>query len=169
MQHSQGMYDLWSDADVCKYSGIVKDYDGNLIDTPVAGRTKSDLIIDFWLRAVVDGWGFRWAVLLLDSDEAFTGTVGFNSLTTCSQIAYHLLPKHWGQGIMTEASEAAIDWRRGNGATEIEAFTEPKNIPAIALARRLGMIATDTVFERARRYRMSVFRETGFDPSLATG
>lgn len=154
MDHSLGMYGLWSDPYVCKYSGIVKDYNGNLIDTPVAGRTKSNLIIDFWQRAVVDGWGLRWAVLLQDSDEAFTGTVGFNSLTTCSEIAYHLLPKHWGQGIMTEACEAAIDWRRGNGATQIEAFAEPKNIPAIALARRLGMIATYTVFERAQRYRM---------------
>lgn len=154
--HSQGMYDLWADASVCKYSGTVKDYRGNAINTPVASHNESDLIIDFWLRAVADGWGFRWAILLLDADNTFIGTVGFNSLTACPEIAFHLLPRHWGQGFMTEASEAAIDWRRGHGATEIEAFIEPENISAIALARRLGMKATDAVVERARRHRMSL-------------
>ncbi len=156
LAHSQGMYDLWADASVCKYSGPVTDYRGNVIDTPVASHNESDLIIDFWQRAVADGWGLRWAILSLDEDDAFIGTVGFNSLTACTEIAFHLLPQHRGQGFMTEASEAAIDWRRGIGATEIEAFIEPENISAIALARRLGMKATDAVVERARRHRMSL-------------
>lgn len=59
--YSQEMFELWSDAEVCKFSGAVKD-----------------------------------------------------SLENCSEIAFHLLPKHWGKGIMTEASQAAIEWRRSN-------------------------------------------------------
>lgn len=156
MEHSQGMFDLWSDADVCKFSGTVTDHDRNVIEMPAATPVQSDLIIEFWLMAATDGWGFRWAVLLPDSEDAFAGTVGFNSITDCSEIAYHLLPRHWGKGIMTEASEAAIQWQRSNGASEIEAFIEPGNTPSIALARRLGMAATDTFSDGAQRYRMSL-------------
>lgn len=155
MQHSNGMFDLWSDADVCRYSGTVTDYDRNVIDMPAKTLVDSDLIIDFWLKAAKDGWGFRWAVVLTNTAD-FVGTVGFNSLTQCSEIAYHLLPQHWGKGVMTEATKAAIQWRRDEGALEIEAFVEPENAPSIALAERLGMEATDDFSEGAQRYRMTL-------------
>ena len=58
-----------------------------------------------------------------DNDE-FTGTVGFNSLSECSKIAFHLLPKYWGRGIMSEASIAAIEWRRIQG-TCLQLGNEP--------------------------------------------
>ena len=35
MAHSSGMYELWADDYVCKYSGKVEDYEGHLIETPV--------------------------------------------------------------------------------------------------------------------------------------
>ena len=154
-KHSFGMYNLWSDPDVCRYSGVLRNYERNPIETPVSTQTASDQIVDFWLRAAEDGWGFRWAVIATEVDE-FTGTVGFNSLGDRSEIAYHLLPKHWGKGVMTEASKAAIEWRRDNGALEIEAFIAPENSPSIALAVRLGMSATDEFAEGAQRHRMTV-------------
>ena len=152
MQHSQGMFHLWSNSEVTWYSGIVKDYDGIVIEMPVRNKQDSNLIIDFWIKAAEEGWGFRWAVIL-KSENVFTGTVGFNSVSGCYEIAYHLIPAYWGKGIMTEASLAAISWAEENGASEIEAFAEPQNIPSIALAERLGMEATDTYSEGARRYR----------------
>ena len=153
---SEGMFSLWSDADVCRYSGTVTDYDRNAIEMPAATCAESDKIIDFWLKATNDGWGFRWVVRITDKDE-FTGTVGFNSLNECSEIAFHLLPKYWGKGIMSEASIAAIQWRRSQGTcSEIEAFVEPENAPSIALIERLGMKATDVFSEGAQRYRLSV-------------
>ena len=155
-KHSQGMFDLWSDADVCRYSGIVRDYDGNVIDLPASSCEDSNRILDFWLSAAADGWGFRWAVLLLGSAEWFTGIVGFNSVKDCSEIAYHLIPTFWGQGVMTEAAGAAIDWQRGNGVTEVEAFIDPENTAAIALAARLGMTGTDQYRDGARRYQKNL-------------
>ena len=145
---SAGMYALWSDPAVCEYSGTVRDYAGNVIDMPARTREASDRIIDFWQRAAADGWGFRWAVSL---EGEFTGTVGFNSLRECAEIAYHLRPTFWGRGIMQEAATAAIAWL-GDRATAVEAFIEPDNQASIALAIRLELHATPTFSEGAQRY-----------------
>ncbi|MEP2979640.1 MAG: GNAT family N-acetyltransferase [Lentilitoribacter sp.] len=151
LSHSEGMFALWSDASVCEYSGAVRDYDGNIIKLPAQTRFESDLIIDFWLKASNDGWGFRWAVILLESNF-FTGTVGFNSLGRTSEIAFHLLPMFWGSGIMNEASHKAIEWSIERGVSEVEAFIAPENSRSIALAQRLEMIATQEYSEGVERY-----------------
>lgn len=150
--HSAGMFRLWSDPDVCRYSGVVTDRHGTIIEMPAASAHESNRIIEFWLDAAADGWGFRWAVVISGSEEAFAGTVGFNSLTACSELAYHLLPEFWGHGIMAQACRTAIGWRCSRECSEIEAFIEPGNRASIALALRLGMEATDTFYEGAQRY-----------------
>ncbi|MFK7992936.1 MAG: GNAT family N-acetyltransferase [Granulosicoccus sp.] len=154
MKHSQGMFELWSDPAVCEFSGIVHDYDQNVIPTPTTTRQDSDRIIDFWLRAAFDGWGFRWAVVLPGHENPFAGTLGLNSLSECAEIAYHLLPVHWGKGFMAEASRKAIEWLRGHGAIQLEAFIKPENRSSITLAMQLGMKATDAFQEESQRYSM---------------
>ena len=148
-EHSDGMFELWSDPGVCRYSGVVKDYDGNVLATPIKTQAHSDLIIDFWLRAADDGWGFRWAVLL---EGEFSGTIGFNSLQTCAEIAYHLIPKHWGKGIMAEAFIESSRWAAAQGITELEAYIEPDNDGSKTLAMRMGMQPTGQLSEGAERY-----------------
>ena len=150
--HSRLMFDLWSDPDVCRYSGIVSDYEGKQLPMPAATIAVSDKIVDFWQRASADGWGFRWAIL---EPETYTpiGIVGFNGLGLASEIAYHLHPAHWGKGFMSEAVTAAVDWRLARGGcAELEAFIDPANERSIALAERLGFCGTDIVVEGARRY-----------------
>ncbi|MEL6523230.1 MAG: GNAT family N-acetyltransferase [Pseudomonadota bacterium] len=149
--HSDGMFALWSDASVCEYSGTINDYDGNVINMPARNKAESDCIIDFWLRAFDDGWGFRWAIIVLE-DNSFAGTIGFNSLDSSYEIAFHLLPLFWGRGIMTEAAKKAIQWSIDDGALEIEAFIEKENSRSSALARRLEMVATHEYSEGAQRY-----------------
>ena len=152
MSHSSGVFELWSDPEVCRYSGVVRDYAGEVINMPAASSNDSDRIIDFWIRAAEDGWGFRWAVLTNKDGGRFAGMIGFNSLTACAEIAYHLLPGQWGNGIMTEAAGAAVDWVKRNGSSELEAFIEPENRPSAALAERLGMTATGAFSEGAERF-----------------
>ncbi|MEO1700604.1 MAG: GNAT family N-acetyltransferase [Pseudomonadota bacterium] len=149
--HSGGMFALWSDAMVCEYSGTIKDQSDNVVAMPAQTRAASDLIIDFWLRASVDEWGFRWAIILPE-ENSFAGTIGFNSLCNPFEIAFHLRTVFCGRGIMTEACIAAIQWSTENGASGIEAFISPKNIRSLALARRIGMDATDEFSEGAQRY-----------------
>ena len=157
--HRPGMFDLWSHPDVVRYSGRIRDSLGNPITAPVASVSDSDRILEFWLQARWEGWGFRWegwgfrwAVCRGGSHDCL-GTVGFNSIGTCSEIAYHLHPDHWGKGYMTEAAQAALDWLGGGENRHlVEAFIEPPNAQSIALARRLGFHATDSMSEGAQRY-----------------
>ena len=159
MQHSAGMFALWSHPEVCRYAGPVADYDRNPIPMPAANAAASDLIIDFWLRAAADGWGMRWAIEDR-ATSAFRGIVGYNSLTTCAEIAYHLLPAFWGQGMMHEAAQRAIDDRRAAGVRQIEAFIEPANAASIALAERLGLSPQPEFSEGAQRYLMTLSADT---------
>jgi len=122
---------------------------------PAASPAESDKIIDFWRRAATDGWGFRWAIIDR-STSLFVGHIGFNSLGALSEIAYHLLPAHWGKGIMSEAGRAAIDWAlKTNPETTLEAFIEPDNAASIALIERLGLTATGAFSEGAQCYRFT--------------
>lgn len=150
--HSQGMFELWSCPEVCEYSGVVCDYDRNVLPMPAGSDEVSDKIIDFWLHAAADGWGLRWAMIRVE-DGAFIGAVGFNSLADCSELAYHLHPDAWGRGYMLEACKAAVSWvEQTYQCTSIEAFIEPENQQSIALALRLGLKASGPVDDGAQRY-----------------
>lgn len=152
-RHSGGIFRMWQNPDVAQFSGAVEDKLGNKIQTPVKMRSESDRLIEFWLNAACEGWGFRWAVIQTKDDDLI-GHLGFNSLLDCFEIAYHLHPDFWGKGFMLEASDAAIAWAREKNAVAIEAFIEPENLRSIALALKLGMSGTDTHQEGARRYHL---------------
>lgn len=143
---------MWSQAVVQKYSGPAVDEHGHPIDMPASSVDASDGLIRFWLQAAEQGWGFRWAVLLVEQENRCVGHIGFNSLGECSELAYHLNPDYWGQGIMTEAALLALAWGKSEGATALEAYIEPGNTSSEALALRLGMHATDEYSEGARRF-----------------
>jgi [ribosomal protein S5]-alanine N-acetyltransferase len=150
--HTNGMFALWSNEKVIKYSGKIQGYDGNQILMPARQQTQSDLIIDFWIKAAESGWGLRWAVMFNDLKKSFAGTIGFNSLKDNYEIAFHLLPDYWGKGIMTEASTSIINWATKRNAESVIAFIEPENLPSVRLAERLGLLPTDEFSEGARKY-----------------
>ncbi len=154
--HEAGMYRLWSNADVCRHSGAITDYAGDAIPSPMRTVDDSNRLINFWLRAADAGWGFRWAVMSRETGN-FMGAAGFNALGPCSGFAAHLHPDHWGKGIMSEASRAAIDWRLQPDScpdicTSLDAEIAPDNIASIRLAGRLGLQPTDEFIEGHRRY-----------------
>ncbi len=159
-KHSRPMFSLWSHPDVCRFSGTVTDYDRVEIPMPAASSEDSDRIIDFWQRAAVDGWGFRWAILERSSGH-MVGHIGFNSIGPTFEIAYHLHPDHWGKGIMLDAAQAAIGWaRRSHPGAELDAFIEPDNQGSIRLASRLNFVPTDEFSDGAQRYRLAADART---------
>ena len=161
--HSLGVFNLWSNPDVCRYSGPVVDYDGNILDTPCTTVGQSDKIIEFWEQAARDGWGFRWSILQPESGTArFMGTVRFNAISPVAEIAYHLHPGFWGKGYMLEATTAAIEWAGANLRSDrIEAFIEDDNMRSIRLATRLGFVATRRYKERSQQYLLVVSPTSG--------
>ena len=151
-QHSTGMYRLWSQEAVCRYSGPAVDRSGEPIRLPAVDPADSDKIIDFFVRLAAAGRGFRWALLAGDG-RAFAGAIGFNALSPRAELAFHLHPEFWGKGLMREAAEAALGWVRGDRPdVEVEAFIEPENGASIALATRLGFRPTGSFQGGAQGY-----------------
>lgn len=102
MNHSLGMFDLWSKAVVCEYSGSAEDFNGNPIRLPAVVAADSDKIIDFFLQYQRRSEKARWA-MMIEEGRHFIGALGFNSIGQCSELAYHLNPDYWGKGFMSEA------------------------------------------------------------------
>jgi ribosomal-protein-alanine N-acetyltransferase len=156
LAHSAGMFDLWSREEVCRHSGPAYDYAHRSIPLPARSPADSDKVIDFFVRSAAEGTRFRWA-LLTRADGLFVGAAGFNTLRRCSEYAYHLDPRFWGQGLMTEASLMAMAWLAGRpGCTQVEAFIDPANLASIRLATRLGLRPTGESEDGAGRYAASV-------------
>jgi ribosomal-protein-alanine N-acetyltransferase len=136
--HSLAMFELWSNEEVCRYSGAMIDAAGHSISSPVLTIQDSDRILDYWLRARQAGVGFRWALVSRETGS-FLGTAGFNTLGTCSEYAYHLHPSEWGRGLMSETTVAALEWASSQeSCAEVEAFIDRGNDRSIALVLRNG-------------------------------
>jgi RimJ/RimL family protein N-acetyltransferase len=137
ISHAQGMFDLWREPAVCAYSGSAVDWEGQAIELPARTRAESDRLLHFWLERASAETGFRWAVSLLDPAR-FVGAIGFNTLGSCAEYAYHFVPKFWGMGLAKESSELAMSWMFSKTTNSIEVFVEPANRESIRLATRLG-------------------------------
>jgi ribosomal-protein-alanine N-acetyltransferase len=156
LAHSAGMFSMWRERDVCRFSGPVRDFDGLPIALPAENPADSDRIIDFFLRSRAEGTRLRWALITRDEGR-FVGATGFNSLGSCSDYAYHLHPGAWGRGLMSEASGLAIGWLRDQeGSAEVEAFIHPDNRSSIKLCSRLGFQPTGEIVDGAVRYRLAL-------------
>jgi ribosomal-protein-alanine N-acetyltransferase len=157
LTHSAGMFAMWRDPEVCRYSGPGFDLAGRPIRLPAETPDDSDKIIVFFLKGAADGERFRWAMLRRE-DRAFVGAIGFNRLGACAGLAYHLHPTFWGQGLAFEAAGLALAWLRARpDAVEVEAYVEPANTASVRLAERLGLRATgETEAGVADRYLMAL-------------
>jgi [ribosomal protein S5]-alanine N-acetyltransferase len=140
--HSVGMFLLWSDPEVCRFSGPSVDVFGRSISMPARSPSDSDAIIDYFVQARSNGTGFRWALVLAE-DGSFVGTLGLNEVGDRSEIAFHMRPAFWGRGLMTEAVDAVLQWlQQDTQCLEVEAFINPQNGSSVRLVRRMGMFPT---------------------------
>lgn len=147
--HSAGMFALWSQEDVCRYAGAALDVEGRPITLPASVAADSDRILTFFVQRAAAGLGFRWAMMRAP-DETFIGAVGFNHLGACPELACHLHPDAWGQGLMAEACRAALAWLPD--VSQVQAFIDPENRASIRLIQRLGFQATGDVQNAVERY-----------------
>src|SRR6266702_2607303 len=83
----------------------------------------------------------RWAVQRRD-DGAVVGGLGIRLLPPFDEdleLSWQLHPAAWGQGYATEASRALAEWAFTQDTEELFAVARPKNVRAIATAKRLVM------------------------------
>jgi RimJ/RimL family protein N-acetyltransferase len=56
------------------------------------------------------------------------------------EIAWALLPEHWGTGLATESAVGAIGWARTLGLDEVVAFTLPHNAASRRVMEKAGLV-----------------------------
>ena len=86
--------------------------------------------------------GFRW-IITLKGDERPIGTLGYYkwspSASYQAEMGYDLEKQHWGEGIMTEAMMAVIDFGfEKMELNRIEVFIMPRNKRSIRMIKNLG-------------------------------
>jgi [ribosomal protein S5]-alanine N-acetyltransferase len=79
------------------------------------------------------------------ADAALVGWAGFlhGHAPPVLEIAYALLPEHWGRGIAVEATRAVMTWgARHLRMTEFHASTDAPNLASIRVLEKLGFRET---------------------------
>jgi ribosomal-protein-alanine N-acetyltransferase len=130
-----GIFRNFSDPEVAKW----------FFEEPYTRMEQVDEIIQAFSQEFEQGEGLTWAIALKGSGE-FVGTCGYGEVEVGSrgEIGFDLAKDHWGQGLMSEALQAAIDYgfeRLGLG--KVEAHTYAANARANRLLRKLGFRLED--------------------------
>ncbi|MCI1217467.1 GNAT family N-acetyltransferase [Bifidobacterium crudilactis] len=95
------------------------------------------------------GW-LNWIVRRLDNAAA----IGFVQATLhCShespraEIAWVIGAQHHGKGYATEASNRMVAWLQAQEVNTLIAHIHPRNHASAAVARKLGLSATETIVD----------------------
>ncbi|MFM9986949.1 MAG: GNAT family N-acetyltransferase [Flavobacteriales bacterium] len=87
--------------------------------------------------------GFTWAICT-KAERTFIGIIGFYRLDKDifrGELGYSMLPEFWGQGIMSEAIQAALDFGFNQiGFNSIEADINPDNAASAKILLRNGFL-----------------------------
>jgi RimJ/RimL family protein N-acetyltransferase len=115
--------------------------------------TLDELRVRYARQVLGEGW-FNWMLRLRDDGRL----VGFVQATLRGDeaiLAWLVAPEEQGRGLATEAATAVIEWLPTAGASSFTAFIHPDNVASEAVARRLGLAATDVVKDGETQWRSS--------------
>ena len=85
---------------------------------------------------------YQWAIVPKEMGEPIgsIAVVELNEKAESAEVGYALSRRYWGQGIMTEAFQAVIDFLFGEvGVLRIEAGHDPNNPASGAVQRKCGL------------------------------
>jgi ribosomal-protein-alanine N-acetyltransferase len=119
--------------------------------TPWQDPQKAAERISWYNQAAIDNIACRWAITQ-GAEDRLIGSVGFHSLSVehfRGEIGYDLMPTFWGQGIVSEAVRAVIQFGFEQiGFHRIEAIVDPNNAASAGVLRKVGF--TEEGFLRQR-------------------
>jgi RimJ/RimL family protein N-acetyltransferase len=156
MRHTLGMESIetkrlklrqWNESDFTNFARYYADegnarYVGGQKDPDQAWRHLA-LQIGHWK---LKGFGY-WAIDEKDTNE-FVGCAGLWQSPGWPELelGYWLVKAHQGKGYALEASQRCIDYaRRVLGASSLVSYIDPRNVPSLRLAKRLGATYEDTI------------------------
>ena len=132
------LHQMWNDAQVRRY----------LWDDEVISRQRAAATVEAAVASANDCGVGLWAVLLKPTPK-LAGFCGLRFIEDSRdvELLYGLLPQHWGEGLATEAAQAALSYGFKAGLfTRVYARTDVSNRASVRVIQRLGM-----KFERETR------------------
>ena len=99
-------------------------------------------ILNIWVPQYRDDTFYQWAIELKEIGEVIgsISVVNFDERVDMAEIGFCIGRSWWGQGIMTEAFQAVIDFLFGEvGVLRIEAGHDPNNPTSGAVQRKCGL------------------------------
>ncbi|MFJ9822692.1 GNAT family N-acetyltransferase [Streptomyces sp. NPDC101151] len=123
---------MWSDPEVCRYTG----------DEPAADLSVIVADIARWRKVAARGPGCGfWAV---DADGVgFVGDVyvrPFDGIPGEHEIGWHFARPHWGRGYATEAAAAAVGHAHAAGVSRLVAPIDPGHRASLRVAKKAGLL-----------------------------
>ena len=108
----------------------------------------ANYILDLWVPQYADDTFYQWAIELKPLGEVIgsISVVNQDDRVDMVEIGFCIGRSWWGQGIMTEAFQAVIDFLFGEvGVQRIEAGHDPNNPASGAVQRKCGLIYEGTL------------------------
>ena len=99
-------------------------------------------ILNIWVSQYRDDTFYQWAIELKEIGEVIgsISVVNFDERVDMAEIGFCIGRPWWGQGMMTEAFQAVIDFLFGEvGVLRIEAGHDPNNPTSGAVQRKCGL------------------------------
>ncbi len=112
------------------------------VNRPMA-QTLDDAValIERITNSVAANDAVQWAITL-KGDDTFIGLIGFWRFVKehhYAELGYTLMHEQWGQGYMSEAIAAVVDFGFGPlGLHRIQAITRPQNLASIRVLEKNG-------------------------------
>lgn len=115
-------------------------------------------ILNIWVPQYRDDTFYQWAIELKEIGEVIgsISVVNFDERVDMAEIGFCIGRSWWGQGMMTEAFQAVIDFLFGEvGVQRIEAGHDPNNPASGAVQRKCGLKYEGTLRRSIRAIRAS--------------
>ena len=143
----------WKESDLKSFAAMNSDERVMEFFPTLLNKDQSDEKANICKSLIAErGWGF-WA-LEEKSSGCFIGFTGLHipshdlPFSPCVEIGWRLALQFWGQGLVTEAAQAAlhIAFTKLN-LDEVVSFAVKGNVRSLAVMERLGMVKQSSNFE----------------------
>lgn len=133
IEDADSMFNNWaSDNDICKYMRWIQH----------ENKEETKKVLSSWIDSYSKKSFYQWAVTLKGNDEPI-GSIGLfvvNESDLCGDVGYCIGKKYWGQGIMTEALTAVLEFAFETiGFNRIETYHSVNNPASGRVMQKSGM------------------------------
>ncbi|AWB43325.1 N-acetyltransferase [Paenibacillus sp. CAA11] len=131
-EDAPALFTYWSDRDVVRYMNV----------PPFGSEEEAWEMINLLNGLSETEDAMRWGIELKDGG-LLIGSCGFNNWELDgayrAEIGYEIGQEHWGQGYMSEALTALLEYGYNTmGLNRIEGLVDPRNEGSIRLLERVG-------------------------------